>query len=104
MTIDCADPGRVADFWAAALGWPRKGDTVRPVDGGPYLEFIAVPEGKTVKNRLHLGLHADDLDAEVDRLKGLGATFAWEEEFGPEWPHRNIILRDIEGNEFCIGD
>lgn len=102
VTFDCADPGRVADFWAAALGWTREGDRVE----GPatYLEFVAVPEPKTVKNRLHLGLHTKDLDAEIERLVGLGAVVAWEEEFPAEWPYRNVVLRDVEGNEFCLGN
>lgn len=104
MTFDCESPGRVADFWSAALDWPRKGDTVRDPNSSFYLEFVPVPERKTVKNRLHLGTCAtDDLDAEIERLKRLGATFLWEEEFPPEWPYRNVVLADIEGNEFCLG-
>jgi predicted enzyme related to lactoylglutathione lyase len=65
---------------------------------------MPVPEGKTVKNRLHLGLNCQDLDAEIERLVGLGASVAWEEEFPPEWPFRNVVLRDVEGNEFCLGN
>ena len=108
VTFDCADPGRVAAFWAEALGqgsgWRLDGHCVRPVDGGPYLEFVPVPEGKTVKNRLHLGLSTPDLDAEIARLTSLGATLAWEEEFPPGWTYRNVVMRDIEGNEFCLGN
>ena len=67
-----------------------------------------MPEGKTVKNRLHLGCGADSLDgldSELARLQTLGATIAWEEEFPPEIAsrYRNVILRDVEGNEFCLG-
>ena len=67
-----------------------------------------MPEGKTGKNRLHLGCAVDtldELDAEIARLQALGATIAWEEEFPPEIAarYRNIILRDPEGNEFCLG-
>jgi hypothetical protein len=93
----------VADFWSAALDWPRKGDTVRDPNSPLYLEFVAVPERKTVKNRLHLGCSTADLDAEIERLTGLGATFLWEEEFPPEWRYRNVVLADVEGNEFCLG-
>jgi predicted enzyme related to lactoylglutathione lyase len=103
VTFDCDDVDRVANFWAAALGWPRNGDRVDRPDGGLFLEFIQVPERKTVKNRLHLGLSATDLDTEIERLVGLGATIAWEEVFPEGWPYRNVILRDVEDNEFCLG-
>lgn len=104
VTIDCADPERVASFRSEALGWELRGHRVEPPDGGSYLEFVQVPEGKMVKNRLHLGLGTDDLDAEIERLVGLGATIAWEEEFPADWPYRNVVLRDVEGNEFCLGN
>ena len=115
MTVDCADAAAVASFWSAALRWkaPRvaadgSGATVRAPGGGLYLEFIRVPEPKAVKNRLHLGCDAgslEELDAELERLADLGATFAWEEEFPPAVAagYRNVILRDVEGNEFCLG-
>jgi len=114
VTIDCREPAIEAGFWSATLGWDdvhigRHGAAIRPPDGhGPYLEFVQVPEDKVVKNRVHLGLHAGslpDLDAFLDRLLGLGATVAWEEEFPPEIAsvYRNIVLRDPEGNEFCLG-
>ena len=69
---------------------------------------MRVPEPKTVKNRVHLGCSAGtlaDLDATIDRLRGLGGTVAWEEEFPPEVAavYRNVVLRDVEGNEFCLG-
>lgn len=104
VTFDCDDPDRVANFWAAALDWSRKGDrVVRPGDG-LFLEFIQVPERKTAKNRIHLGLSAPDLDTEIDRLVSLGATIAWVEEFPEGWPFRNVALRDVEDNEFCLGN
>ncbi len=104
VTFDCTEPARVAAFWAAALGWVRIGDRVNAPDGSTFLEFVAVPEPKAVKNRLHLGLSAPDLDEEIERLIGLGASLAWEEEFPPEWPYRNVVLRDPEGNEFCLAN
>ena len=47
----------------------------------------------------------DRLDEEIERLQGLGATIAWEEEFPPDVAanYRNVVLRDPEGNEFCLG-
>ena len=104
VTFDCADPVRVAEFWSEALGWPRRGDRVEAPDGSTYLEFVRVPEPKSVKNRLHLGLSASDMDAEIERLVGLGASVAWEEEFPEGWAYRNVVLRDPEGNEFCLGN
>jgi predicted enzyme related to lactoylglutathione lyase len=113
ITVDCAEPGRVATFWNEALGWggvvtmPEGGAMCGPTAGGTYLEFVPVPEAKTVKNRVHLGCHAgalDDLDAEIGRLTALGASVAWEEDFPPELAaqYRNVVLRDPEGNEFCL--
>lgn len=114
VTIDCREPGKVATFWNEAIG----GDGVVVASdggsavcggggGGVFLEFVRVPEAKTVKNRVHLGCTAgalDDLDAEIDRLLALGATLAWEEEFPPEVAaaYRNVVLRDPEQNELCL--
>lgn len=115
VTVDCHDPAAVATFWNEALGWggvalaPDGGGAIcGPPHGGVYLEFVRVSEGKTVKNRVHLGCSAgrlDDLDTEIERLAGLGATIAWEESFPPEVAarYRNVVLRDPEGNEFCLG-
>jgi hypothetical protein len=114
VTIDCREPATVAAFWNAAIG----GDGVAVASdgtsavcgragGGVFLEFVRVPEEKTVKNRVHLGCTAgalDELDAEIDRLVALGATVAWEEEFPPEVAaaYRNVVLRDPEQNELCL--
>ena len=68
------------------------------------MEFIRVAEPKSLKNRVHLGTRADDIDSEVARLIALGASLAWEEDFPQGWPYRNVVLRDPEGNEFCLGD
>jgi hypothetical protein len=115
VTVDCADPARVAAFWNSALGW---GGVAAPGDGsgaicgpggnGAYLEFVRVAEGKVVKNRVHLGCSVDtldELDPEIERLLALGATLAWEESFPPRVAarFRNVVLRDPEGNEFCLG-
>jgi predicted enzyme related to lactoylglutathione lyase len=109
ITIDCREPRVVAEFWAEVLGWrvahvTDEGAVVEAPDKvQPYLEFIAVPEPKTLKNRVHLGLSTTELDDQIERLSAMGAHVAWEEEFPPEWPYRNVILRDPEGNEFCLG-
>jgi hypothetical protein len=85
LTVDCADPDRLARFWAAALGYelepppagfPTWDDYYRdlgvpeedlgagadrifdPQGHGPSIWFQVVPETKAVKNRLHLDIHA----------------------------------------------
>jgi predicted enzyme related to lactoylglutathione lyase len=109
ITVDCRDSRRVAEFWAAALDWrvahvTDDGAVVEAPDRRqPYLEFIVVPGAKTLKNRMHLGLSTPALDEQIARLVSMGAEVAWEETFPPEWPYRNVILRDPEGNEFCLG-
>ncbi|WP_420855842.1 VOC family protein [Thermoactinospora rubra] len=63
--------------------------------GRPRLWFQRVPEAKTVKNRVHLDLRSDDLEAEVRRLVELGARELARHE---DW----VVLADPEGNEFCL--
>ncbi|MCX4972223.1 VOC family protein [Streptomyces sp. NBC_00620] len=68
---------------------------------GRRLLFQRVPEPKTVKNRLHLDLHAgaERRGAEVARLEGLGASVLRQvKEPGGEW----VVMTDPEGNEFCV--
>jgi catechol 2,3-dioxygenase-like lactoylglutathione lyase family enzyme len=106
VTFDAHDPQRVADFWCEALGYRVSavhegwGIEVRHPDEGPTvpLLFLIVPEDKTVKNRVHLDIRppASKRD-EADRLVGAGATVVREDE---GW----IVLRDPEGNEFCVLD
>lgn len=120
VVIDCHDPRRQAAWWAEALDWqvvfdtdeecvavPRWVDeaTLRdtPWDRvGPGLVFVPVPEGKRVKNRLHLDLAphtSQDRDAEIARLERLGATRVDVGQSGDEsW----TVLADPEGNEFCV--
>lgn len=112
ITIDCADPYRLATFWSQVTGYQE--DPTNPNEpgdpeallvspgGGPGLLFIPVPEGKTVKNRVHLDLRPIDRtrDEEVERVLALGATFVADHRRpdGTGW----AVLADPEGNEFCI--
>jgi predicted enzyme related to lactoylglutathione lyase len=107
VVIDCADHGRVVDFWAAALGYERQavneqyGALVPPErgPGRPALLFQKVPEPKTAKNRVHLDFRADVMADEVARLVGLGATVIAERSLGDfSW----TVLADPDGNEFCV--
>jgi hypothetical protein len=68
-------------------------------DAGPAWMFVRVPEGKTVKNRLHPDLVTTDLAAEVDRILGLGADQQAEHDQGG---YRWYTLTDPEGNEFDV--
>jgi hypothetical protein len=110
VCVDSSDPRRSAGFWQQALGWRRTHDSDEevvleppagsPQDGvGPDLVFLRVPEGKTVKNRLHLDLRPDDQAAEVARLEGLGATRA---DVGQPDDVSWVVLRDPDGNELCV--
>jgi hypothetical protein len=84
-----------------ALVWKVGTGLLSPDPGRPRVLFQAVPEAKTVKNRMHLDVRvgAEHREAEVARLIGLGATELWRAAQGPfEW----VTLADPEGNEFCV--
>jgi Glyoxalase-like domain len=140
VTIDCADPALLARFWAEALGyrleeppdgfqtwqdyWVSRGLPPEEVEDGydsivdpdgvrPRIWFQPVPEGKVVKNRVHLDLGVSGgrqvplatrrqrVDAEADRLVAAGATrlrvLSTE-----DVDHYAVVLQDPEGNEFCL--
>lgn len=135
VTFDCADPKKVALFWCEVLGyvvpppppgfdsWDAFEQTLPPeqhgsvfacVDPngvGPRLFFQRVPEGKVVKNRVHLDVRVGTglvgaerlaaLEAECARLIPLGATrFELLEADGVN--ESCLVMQDIEGNEFCL--
>jgi hypothetical protein len=142
LVIDAADPDRMARFWAAALGYrlapppadfatwndfyreigvPEEelidgADRISDPDGhGPSIWFHPVDDTKpaTVKNRLHLDIHASGsrtdpiearrqrVDAEAERLAALGATITGA--LGSEGlDHYAVGMKDPEGNEFDI--
>ncbi|WP_426563693.1 VOC family protein [Angustibacter sp. McL0619] len=103
VTFDCADALRVGAFWAAALGSDLDEEStaerafVEPAGwGGPSLWFVAVPEPKAAKNRMHFDLRApESVPDEVQRLTALGATVLRD---GDEL----VVMADPEGNEFCV--
>jgi predicted enzyme related to lactoylglutathione lyase len=111
LNVDCRDPRLLADFWSAVLGYrpedvddeaDEQGASIVPAEGasGWAMLFFVVPEGKSVKNRLHLDLSPPDtMAAEVDRLLSVGATVRGRvDEGGSFW----TVMLDPEGNEFCV--
>jgi hypothetical protein len=137
VVIDCADPAKLSQFWAFALGyripdppgdfatWPdflraqgvpesefNSASAAEDPDGvGPRLFFQQVPEPKAGKNRLHLdvnagggrdtpeGERAKRVDEKVAALVERGATFVEDRsKMGDRW----VVMRDPEGNEFCV--
>ncbi|MDT4938505.1 MAG: hypothetical protein QOG80_2176 [Pseudonocardiales bacterium] len=119
VVVDCRDIAAQALFWAEALGWKlvydaddekvlvpphalTMGDTIPVEERGPGLVFVVVPEGKTIKNRLHIDLApraTDDQATEVARLEAMGARRV-DVGQGPDetW----VVLADPEDNEFCV--
>ncbi|WP_258725537.1 VOC family protein [Cellulomonas sp. NS3] len=104
VVIDCADPGLLGRFWADVLGGEHR---VRDDDwhtlrspGSPDLAFQRVPEGKTVKNRLHLDVLVEDIEVGTAQAEALGAVRQGD-------VHHDVagsfqVLLDPEGNEWCV--
>jgi hypothetical protein len=107
VSVDCNDARKVADFWAATLGWTvQEGHGVlwMSATGAPFpdllLVFASVPEKKASKNRIHLDVSpvGCERDEEVERLIGLGARRVDVGQGEQPW----VVLADPEGNEFCV--
>ena len=118
VVIDCHDPASLARFWAAALGWtvrpyseedladlaaegrsPETDPSVcvdPPNEALPTLWLNKVPEPKVGKVRIHIDVNLDT-EADLDRLKDLGATVLQDRPGGNDW----TIMADPEGHEFC---
>jgi hypothetical protein len=107
LAIDAQQPPVIADFWCAVLGWQvaevdEDVISIAPPDGSwPTVDVVAVPEGKTVKNRLHMDLRADGMSTseELQRLLDLGARRV---DVGQAADVSWVVLADPEGNEFCL--
>jgi catechol 2,3-dioxygenase-like lactoylglutathione lyase family enzyme len=102
--INCADLESMTDFWSQALDLEpnhrESGDSFRVLRGRRVnLSLQVARTPVTARDQMHLDLYCDDADAQVERLRGLGA----------EWVRRNddpddtyVVMRDPEGNEFCV--
>lgn len=105
ICIDTDDATRASEFWQKVTGYDVAFDMdgyvmlSDPAGAGASLAFQVVPEPRAGKNRIHVDLSAEDLDAEVDRILGLGATEVRRvEEAGFRW----VTLTDADGNEFDV--
>jgi Glyoxalase-like domain len=102
LAVDCADPPALARWWSRLLGGTVEGDAAGDASlrtpGGLAIDFVRVPEPKTVKNRLHLDLRTTDLAGATEQALALGAVRADDVYDGGQWQ----VMRDPEGNEFCL--
>ena len=102
LAIDCTDPPGLAHWWRCVLGGAvevhPQGYATLHTPEGLALDFLPVPAPKTGKNRLHLDVRSQDFATAVEQALALGATRADDLYAGGRWQ----VLRDPEGNEFCI--
>jgi len=115
VVIDCSDLDQSARFWSGVLGYtagpgpsspgPASAGSYRSLqpESGAGIDVLLqrVPEVKREKNRLHLDLRTPDLEAEVSRVRELGAALLTRQpvaEDGWLWH----ILADPDGNECCV--
>jgi predicted enzyme related to lactoylglutathione lyase len=107
LVLDCAEPETLAMFWREALDYREfytdtKLVVLVPNDGaGSPLLLQRVPEPKVGKNRMHLDIVVDNIEAEIHRLQALGAHRIDEgvQSFGgTQW----VRMADPEQNEFCV--
>ncbi|WP_436533799.1 VOC family protein [Actinoplanes sp. HUAS TT8] len=109
ITVDAHDPIKVAKFWAELTGYTFDDESdsteafiASPFEQSPGMLFIAVPEDKTVKNRVHLDIQppTGTRDQFVERMQALGASIHEDHRTpdGKGW----VTMRDPEGNEFCV--
>jgi predicted enzyme related to lactoylglutathione lyase len=109
LVLDCTDPEALGAFWAQALSLERLGSAGNYVllasasEALPKLLLQRVADPKATKNRMHLDIESPDVDAEVDRLVGIGAR-RLEQGARVEHGSRWVIMTDPEGNEFCVCD
>lgn len=103
VAFDCGDPRSLARFWAAVTGYLTEFESDEVVRlkapdsrGVRRMIFWRVPEPKTTKTRVHVDLASKTPVEELARLIDLGAECV---EQLPGW----TVMRDPEGNEFCLG-
>ena len=109
ITIDCADPGRLASFWSAVLGiavtrehgddagWATVGSRL---DDRPRLTFQRVGEPKNAKVRIHLDIQVDDIRTAQKQVEDLGGRWSGERHDYDEGVV--VVMHDPEDHEFCL--
>jgi predicted enzyme related to lactoylglutathione lyase len=109
ITIDCANPARLASFWSAILnmtvtgehgrdpGWATVGSRL---GDQPRLTFQQVPEPKTAKVRIHLDIQVDDIDAGRHQVESLGGRWSGTRHDYDEGVV--MVMHDPEEHEFCL--
>jgi catechol 2,3-dioxygenase-like lactoylglutathione lyase family enzyme len=109
VCVNATDMDRAADFWSATLGY-RRPERIReddqfakledPAGTGPTVLLQRADQIPAIPAPVHLDLYASDRDGHIERLLALGASRA------EDWPypdrHDFVVLRDTEGNEFCV--
>jgi predicted enzyme related to lactoylglutathione lyase len=106
VVLDVSDIECAATFWGALLGQepgPLRSNgqfvTVGVLAGTTWLVLQRVPEGKIVKNRVHLDFTIADVDAAVNRILAIGGKTVREvREGGGHF----VTMADPDGNEFCV--
>jgi predicted enzyme related to lactoylglutathione lyase len=106
VTVDRRDPQRLAEFWSGPLGVEVAGGfgetyvlLKRPSEEAIAMAFQRVSEDKVVKNRAHVDVQVEDLEAATAWVEGNGGSRAEDhEEEGYRWR----VMRDPEDNEFCF--
>lgn len=110
VVLNVQDMGRAVRFWSAALGY-----VAREQDWDPEFMMLIDPAGRRPSVscqitdsaprepvRVHLDLYTSEQARHIDRLIALGATRA------ENWPYPAdadfVVLRDPDGNEFCVID
>jgi predicted enzyme related to lactoylglutathione lyase len=102
--INCADIDTMTDFWSQALelvpSSREPGDDFRVLRGERVnLSLQVAKTPVTARDQMHLDLYSDDAAAQVERLTGLGATWV-RDNTDPDDTY--TVLRDPEGNAFCV--
>ena len=107
VVLDCTEPQRLEAFWRAALGY-RSLVSVEDIvvlvadnELSPPLLLQRVPEAKSGKNRMHIDIVGDDVEAEVARLEALGARRV-HDGLRSMGPVRWVTMADPDDNEFCV--
>ena len=104
IVIDVADIDRAGAFWSAVLGvelGERIGQyqVIGPPIPAPAFLLQEVPEPKAGKNRVHIDISCEDLEAGVRRVEEMGGRKLRD---GYDFGHSFMVVADTEGNEFCL--